>query len=206
MLALAPTPLVAILRGVRPEEAEAIAGAAIEAGFGAVEVPLNSPEPMKSIERIARRWGGAALIGAGTVLAADDVGRVAEAGGRLVVAPNVDPAIIGRAGGLGLLSLPGAATPTEALLALRSGASAVKMFPAEALAPEILKAWRSILPEGTELFPVGGITPERIAPYRKAGAAGFGIGGALYRPGANASEVARLARAFVSAWAETEPA
>ena len=201
-LKLAPTPLVAILRGVRPDEAEAIAEAIVEAGFGAIEVPLNSPEPLASIARIALRFGERVLVGAGTVLEPREVDDVAEAGARLVVSPNADRAVIERAAKLGLIVLPGVATMTEAFEALKAGASGLKLFPGEAIPPEVVRAWRSVLPKETPLFPVGGVTPERIGPYRRAGADGFGIGSALYKPGAGVEEVARAARAFVSAWKE----
>ena len=201
-LKLAPTPLVAILRGVRPDGAEAIAGAIVEAGFGAIEVPLNSPEPLASIARIALRFGERILVGAGTVLEPHEVDDVAEAGGRLVVAPNADRAVIERAAKLGLVMLPGVATMTEAFEALKAGASGLKLFPGEAIPPEVVRAWRSVLPKATPLFPVGGVTPERIGPYRRARADGFGIGSALYKPGASIDEVARAARAFVMAWNE----
>ncbi len=204
MIPMSPTPLVAILRGIRPTEAEEIASAIVGAGFGAIEVPLNSPDPLKSIEAIARKWGGKALVGTGTVLSADAVDRVAGAGAKLVVAPNADPAVIERALALGLFVLPGVATPTEAFQALKVGASGLKLFPAEGLAPEVVKAWRSVLPEGTQLIPVGGVTPERIKSYRKAGADGFGVGGALYRPGATAADVEYASRAFVTAWNEAD--
>jgi 2-dehydro-3-deoxyphosphogalactonate aldolase len=202
MVSFKPTPLIAILRGVKPDEAEAIASVIVEAGFGAVEVPLNSPDPLNSIETIARKWGDQIVVGAGTVLSPDQVDRVSSAGAKLVVAPNGDGAVIGRARDLGLAALPGVATPTEAFRALWLGASALKLFPAEAMPPEVVKAWRSVLPKETQLFPVGGITPERIATYCKAGADGFGIGGALYRPGATPAEVERAAKAFVRAWRE----
>ena len=204
MLRLSPTPLIAILRGVKPDEAGAIASVLIEAGFGAMEVPLNSPEPLKSVEALALRWGHTVLIGAGTVLMTDDVERVAGAGAKLVVAPNANPRVIERALEFDLAVLPGVATPTEGFAALAQGASALKLFPAEAMPPEVVKAWRSVMPVGTQLFPVGGITPERIAPYRKAGAAGFGAGGALYRPGMTAAEVRERAEAFVAAWRKAE--
>ncbi len=200
MLSLAPTLLVAILRGVKPEEAETIASVVVEAGFGAVEVPLNSPDPLTSIETIARKWGDRIVVGAGTVLAPEAVDRASGAGARLIVAPNADDYVIERAVKLGLAVLPGVATPTEAFRALELGASGLKLFPAEAMPPEIVKAWRSVLPKEIQLFPVGGITPERISPYRRAGADGFGVGGALYKPGASAAEVERAARAFVAAW------
>jgi 2-dehydro-3-deoxyphosphogalactonate aldolase len=202
MIDLAPTPLVAILRGVTPDEVESIAAVIVEAGLGAIEVPLNSPDPLVSIETIARRWGDRICVGAGTVLSPDLVDRVARVGAKLIVAPNTDGAVIARAFNLGLASLPGVATPTEAFRALGLGASGLKLFPAEAMPPEVVKAWRSVLPTGTQLFPVGGVSPERIAPYRKAGADGFGIGSALYRPGAKPAEVERAAKAFVAAWRE----
>ena len=202
MIPLAPTPLIAILRGIEPGEAEAIAAVVVEAGFGVIEVPLNSPEPMKSVEIIARRFGGRTLVGAGTVLLPGAVEAAAAAGAGLIVAPNADPAVIERALKLGLLVLPGVATPTEAFAAQSLGASALKLFPAEAMPPEVVKAWRAVLPRETQLFPVGGITPERVAPYRKAGVDGFGIGGALYRAGMAAAEVERAAKAFVGAWSD----
>jgi 2-dehydro-3-deoxyphosphogalactonate aldolase len=201
-LTLAPTPLVAILRGVKPDEAEATAGAIVKAGFGAIEVPLNSPEPLASIARIALRFGERILVGAGTVLEPHEVDEVAEAGGRLVVAPNADRAVIERAAKLGLVMLPGVATMTEAFEALKAGASGLKLFPGEAIPPEVVRAWRSVLPKATPLFPVGGVTPERIGPYRRAGADGFGIGSALYKPGASIEAVAHAAQAFVKAWNE----
>ena len=201
-LTLVPTPLVAILRGVKPDEAEAIAAPIVEAGFGAIEVPLNSPEPLASIAILVRRFGERIVIGAGTVLEPYEVDDVAEAGARLVVAPNADRAVIERAAKLKLVALPGVATMTEAFAALKAGASGLKLFPGEAIPPEVVRAWRSVLPKATPLFPVGGITPERIAPYRRAGADGFGIGSALYKPGASVDKVARAAEAFVKAWRE----
>ena len=201
MFSLAPTPLIAILRGVKPDEAEAIALALVEAGFGGVEVPLNSPEPMRSIEAIAARMGKGTLVGAGTVLKPGAVEAAASAGAGLIVAPNADPAVIECALRLGLSVLPGVATPTEAFAALGLGATGLKMFPAEAMPPEVVRAWRSVLPKDAPLFPVGGITPDKLAPYRAAGADGFGVGGALYRPGMTAKEVGAKAKAFVAAWA-----
>ena len=205
MIALAPTPLIAILRGVTPDDAEAIASALVEAGFGAIEVPLNSPDPFKSIEIIARKLGGATLVGAGTVLMPGAVETAANAGAGLIVAPNADPAVIEGALRLGLSVLPGVATPTEAFAALSLGATGLKLFPAEALPPEVVKAWRSVLPKDALLFPVGGVTPERIAPYRAAGADGFAIGGALYKPGMTAKGVEAKAKAFVAAWEAANP-
>src|SRR5271166_4411805 len=200
MIPLAPTPLIAILRGLKPGQAEAVASILVEAGFGAIEVPLNSPEPFKSIEIIARRFGEATLVGAGTVLMPGAVEAAAAAGAKLIVAPNADPAVIERALKLGLFVLPGVATPTEAFAAQSLGASGLKLFPAEAIPPEVVKAWRSVLPKDAQLVPVGGITPERIAPYRTAGADGFGIGSAVYKPGMEAVEVEEKAKALVGAW------
>jgi 2-dehydro-3-deoxyphosphogalactonate aldolase len=199
-LALHPAPRIAILRGVTPDEADSIAAAIIEAGFGAIEVPLNSPEPLVSVEIVARLFGDKVLVGAGTVLEAHEVDEVAKAGAKLVVAPNFDRAVVERAAKLGLIALPGVATPTEAFAALKAGATGLKLFPGEAIPPEVVKAWRSVLPKETPLYPVGGITPERIGPYRRAGASGFGVGSALYKPGASVEEVARAAQAFVKAW------
>ncbi len=200
MIALTPTPLIAILRGVTPHEAETIASVLVEAGFGAIEIPLNSPDPFKSIELIARKVGRATVVGAGTVLLPGAVETAASAGAGLIVAPNADPAVIECALRLGLSVLPGVATPTEAFAALSLGATGLKLFPAEAIPPEVVKAWRSVLPKDAPLFPVGGVTPEKIAPYRAAGADGFGIGGALYKPGMTAKAVRETAAAFVAAW------
>jgi 2-dehydro-3-deoxyphosphogalactonate aldolase len=199
---LAPTPLIAILRGVTPDEADSVAAVIVEAGFGAIEVPLNSPDPFASIEIIARLFGDKVLVGAGTVLEAHEVDEVADAGAKLVVAPNADRAVIERAVKLGLLAVPGVATPTEAFAALKAGASGLKLFPGESIPPDAVKAWRSVLPKETHLYPVGGVTPERIGPYRRAGASGFGIGSALYKPGASVEDVARAAQTFVKAWSE----
>ncbi len=197
---LGSLPLIAILRGVRPDEAVAIGGALTEAGFAAIEVPLNSPEPLASIERLARAFGERTLIGAGTVLEPAAVERVSAAGGRLIVMPHGDPAIIRAAKAAGLLCVPGVATPTEAFAALVAGADALKLFPAEALPPQTVKAWRAVLPKDVWLLPVGGIAPATMAPYLAAGANGFGLGSALYRAGMSAAEVADPARAFVTAW------
>lgn len=194
-------PLVAILRGVRPEEAAAIGLALVEAGIRIVEVPLNSPEPLASVERLARALKGRALVGAGTLRNARDVTAVAAAGGRLVVTPHADPAIVRAAREHGLVALPGVATPTEAMAMLEAGADGLKLFPAELLQPPVVKALKAVLPAGVRLFPVGGITPEAMAAFRAAGASGFGLGSALYRPGATPAEVALRARAFLVAWA-----
>ncbi len=173
-------PLVAILRGLRPDEAEPVGDALVEAGFRILEVPLNSPEPMASIERLAKRFPHC-LVGAGTVLHASDVARVAAAGGELVVAPNFDAGVVAAARRAGLLAIPGVATPTEAFAALAAGARCLKLFPAESIGPAVVRAWRAVLPADVPLLPVGGITPERMREYLEAGASGFGLGSALYR-------------------------
>ncbi|MFO1047421.1 MAG: 2-dehydro-3-deoxy-6-phosphogalactonate aldolase [Geminicoccaceae bacterium] len=198
--ALAELPLIAILRGLRPEEAEAIGVALVDAGFRIIEVPLNSPDPFASIRWLADRFAGRAVVGAGTVLEPAQVGRLADAGGSLVVMPHGDVSVIAAAKAAGMACLPGVATPTEAFAALRAGADGLKLFPAETLGPAAVKAWRAVLPAGTVMLPVGGITPKGMAAWRAAGAAGFGLGSALYRPSATASEVATTARSFVEAW------
>jgi 2-dehydro-3-deoxyphosphogalactonate aldolase len=193
-------PLVAILRGVQPEEAVGIGQALVDAGFRLLEVPLNSPQPFESIARLVRAFGNRALIGAGTVLARGDVDRIAEAGGRLCVMPHGDLDVIHEAKRQDLICLPGVATPTEAFRALEAGADALKLFPAEMITPPVLKAMRAVLPRSARLFPVGGITPNAMAPYIAAGANGFGLGSALYRPGMQAAEVAHTAADFATAW------
>lgn len=200
---LQPLPLVAILRGLTPEEAPAIGAVLFDAGFRILEVPLNSPRPMESIALLARDLGEHCLVGAGTVLAPRQVEEVARAGGRLIVMPHADTAVIAAAHAAGMRCTPGVATPTEAFAALHAGADALKLFPAEQLPPPVLKAWLSVLPAGTALLPVGGVTPERMSAYRQAGAAGFGIGSALYAPGMDSVEVGRRARAFVDGWHQT---
>lgn len=198
--ALQQLPLVAILRGVQPDEVEAIADALYAEGFRVIEVPLNSPQALDSIGRLARRMPGDALIGAGTVLSADAVRDVQIAGGRLIVMPHADVAVIRVAKARGLACVPGAATPTEAFAALQAGADALKLFPAELITPPVLKAMRAVLPKELKLLPVGGITPETMADFRKAGASGFGLGSALYAPGLSATDVAARAKAFAQAW------
>lgn len=197
---MARLPLIAILRGVRPDEVLEIGHALVDAGFGIIEVPLNSPEPLESIRLLAQGLGARALVGAGTVTTPAEVERVAAAGGRIIVMPHGDVAVIRTAKAAGLICTPGIATPTEGFAALAAGADALKLFPAEMLTPAVLKAMRSILPRGTLLLPVGGITPASMAAYVQAGAAGFGLGSALYKPGAAAGEVARNAAAFTAAW------
>ena len=197
--ALRQLPLLAILRGITPAEALPVGQALVGAGWAIIEVPLNSPEPYASIAALAAAFPQA-LVGAGTVLDVDQVRAVAAAGGRLIVAPNTDVDVIFEALRLGLVCLPGVATPTEAFAALAAGAHGLKLFPAELLQPPVLKALRAVLPAGTLMLPVGGITPDNMAAYRAAGAAGFGIGSALYRPGIAATDLAQQARRFATAW------
>ena len=197
---LTPCPLVAILRGVRPAEVVGIGAALHAAGFRIIEVPLNSPDPLASIALLSGRFGDEVLVGAGTVLEVNQVARVADSGGRLVVMPHADTAVVAAARAQGLVTVPGFATPTEAFAALAAGADGLKLFPAEAAPPGVLKAMRAVLPAATPVLPVGSITPERMAPYVAAGASGFGLGSALYRPGMSAAEVGAAARCFVEAW------
>ena len=199
--ALQQLPLVAILRGLTPAEALPIGQALVDAGWSLIEVPLNSPDAMASIAALARAFPQA-LVGAGTVLDADDVRAVADAGAGLVVAPNTDVDVIFESGRLGLVCLPGVATPTEAFAALAAGAHGLKLFPAEMVQTAGLKAMRAVLPAGTVMLPVGGVAPEHLAGWRAAGAAGCGIGSALYRPGIGVNEVAAQAKRFAQAWRE----
>jgi 2-dehydro-3-deoxyphosphogalactonate aldolase len=196
--ALEACPLIAILRGVRPDEILAVGKVLVDAGFRIIEVPLNSPEPLRSIEILAHAFPDV-LVGAGTVMTPQQVADIRRAGGTLIVMPHGDPAVIRAAKQADLLCVPGVATPTEAFAALASGADGLKMFPAELLPPIALSAWRAVLPVGTSLLPVGGITPDKIAVYRRAGAAGFGLGSALYKPGMSASQVADNAGRFTAA-------
>lgn len=202
---LSALPLVAILRGLTPEEAPAIGDALVDAGFRLLEVPLNSPRPLDSIAALARLHGDRCLIGAGTVLDPDDVPRIRDAGGRLIVMPHGDRQIIDRAKSLGLFCVSGVSTPTEAFAALAAGADALKLFPAEALPPAVVKAWRAVLPRETLLLPVGGIEPASMSPYLAAGASGFGLGSALYRPGASVDDVRLAASRFVEALPARSP-
>jgi len=196
---LVPLPLVAVLRGITPPEVAGVADALSGAGFRILEVTLNSPQPFDSIRDLAARSGDACLVGAGTVIDPADVARVREAGGRLVVMPHADPAVIREAKRQGLVCIPGVATPTEAFAALAAGADALKMFPAEGLAPAVLKAWRAVLPKATLVFAVGGMRPDNLAPWWEAGADGFGTGSNLYRPGATAQAVREAAHAYARA-------
>lgn len=198
--ALQHLPLVAILRGVKPEEVEGIADALYAEGFRVIEVPLNSPNALDSIARVARRMPADAVVGAGTVLSVQAVADVQAAGGKLIVMPHADVEVIRAAKTRGLFCVPGSATPTEAFAAVHAGADAVKLFPAELVTPTIVKAMRAVLPKDLRLLPVGGITPDNMGPYVKAGAAGFGLGSALYSPGLSAADVGQRARAFVQGW------
>lgn len=193
-------PLVAILRGLTTDQALAVGGALVDAGFRIIEVPLNSPHPLRSIAALAEEFGDQALIGAGTVLSADDIRAVVDAGGRLIVSPHLDPGVIGASKAHEVACIPGVATPTEAFAALAAGADALKLFPGEMLPPKAVKALRAVLPAKARLLPVGGIVAKSMAAYIAAGANGFGLGSALFKPGMEASVVAANARAFVAAW------
>jgi 2-dehydro-3-deoxyphosphogalactonate aldolase len=195
-----PRGLIAILRGVQPHEIPGIAQALLAAGIRAIEVPLNSPQPLESISWLARTHGDHALIGAGTVLDPREVDAVADAGARLVVAPNFNAEVLARARARGLVSLPGVATPTEGFAALAAGASGLKLFPAEMLGPNVLKAWRAVFPKDAALYPVGGVGVDNLPAYRQAGASGAGLGSSLYAPGVSADLVRRRAEALVAAW------
>jgi 2-dehydro-3-deoxyphosphogalactonate aldolase len=197
---LQPLPFIAILRGVRPTEVTAIAEALLETGIRIIEVPLNSPSPLDSIASLQSAFGDRALIGAGTILNTSDLDAVATAGGRLAVMPHAATDIIARAKHHGMVCIPGVATPTECFAALAAGADAVKLFPAEMIAPAVVKSMRAVLPIGTRLFPVGGISPGNMASYVEAGVAGFGIGSSLYKPGMTVQDVSRNARTFRDRW------
>jgi 2-dehydro-3-deoxyphosphogalactonate aldolase len=195
-------PLVAILRGIAPQESDAVCDSLWNAGWRLLEVPLNSPDPLRSISALARRFPDA-IVGAGTVRTAEEVRQVHAAGGRLVVSPHFDARVVQAASTLGMVVLPGVMTPSEAFAALDAGASGLKLFPAEMIPPAAVKALRAVLPAQALLLPVGGIGPASIAGYRAAGANGFGIGSALFTPGMDAQAVAAAARAFADAWAGT---
>lgn len=193
-------PLVAILRGIRPDEAEATLESLIASGIGLIEVPLNSPKPLESIALMARQAGGRARIGAGTVLTVEDVKAVADAGGTLIVSPNRDDDVIRATKAAGLDSYPGVFTPTEALGAIRAGADALKFFPADVLGPGGIKGISAVLPKDVPLLAVGGVDAGNIADYLKVGVVGFGIGSSLYKPGLSPAEVGARAKAMVAAW------
>jgi 2-dehydro-3-deoxyphosphogalactonate aldolase len=193
---LARCPLIAILRGVQPQEVEAIAAALEANGIAIVEVPLNSPQPLDSIARLARGFGARLLIGAGTVMTPAQVQEIAAAGGRLIVTPHADPRVTRAAKQHGLLAVPGFLTPAEAFAMLEAGADGLKLFPAEAASPVVLRSLRAVLPPGTAVLPVGGIDASNMAAWRAAGAAGFGIGSAIYKPGDSPEMVAAKARAL----------
>ena len=196
--ALKACPLIAILRGITPDEAVPIGAALVDMGFRVIEVPLNSPEPLRSIAALTHALADRALIGAGTVMSEQDVSAVATAGGRLIVTPHGDATLIRAAKARGLFVAPGVATPTEAFAALAAGADALKLFPAEMITPSVIKALRAVLPRGVCLIPVGGITASNIAAYRAAGAVAFGIGSTLYAPGKSVADVRASARELVT--------
>lgn len=194
---LAECPLVAIIRGVSPAEAADIGQAIFDAGIRIIEVPLNSPDPFRSIETLAQKFGDRALIGAGTVLDPMQVQQVKNAGGSLVVSPNMNPEVVRATAAAGLVSCPGYFTPSEAFAALDAGADGLKLFPAEGISPAVVKAQRAVLPKAIPLLVVGGISPANMRPWLDAGATGFGLGSGLYRPGQPAAETAEKALAYV---------
>lgn len=197
--------VVAILRGLTPAEAVPVGQALQAGGVRIIEVPLNSPEPFESIALLVRTFGDAMLVGAGTVLTAADVDRVADAGARLVLAPNFDAAVVRRAKSLGLVVMPGVATPSEGFAALAAGADALKLFPAELLGPPGLKAWRAVFPKTTAMFPVGGVGEHNLAAFKAAGATGVGTGSSLYAPGTAPADLTPRAKALVERWAASPP-
>jgi len=195
--------LIAILRGIRPDEVESIGKVLYDAGFRIIEVPLNSPEPFESIRLLRNALPPSCMVGAGTVLSPAQVLQVKDAEGQLIVMPHSDPEVIRAATAAGLASAPGVATVTEAFAALAAGADILKMFPAEQLGPVVVKAWRAVIPANVMLVPVGGITPASLKEFVAAGASAFGLGSALYKPGMSAEQVKQNAEAFVSAWKQT---
>lgn len=199
-LALASNGLIAILRGLQPSEAVAMGEVLYSAGLRIIEVPLNSPQPLHSITLLREHLPADCLIGAGTVLSPAQVAEVKAAGGQLIVMPHSDPAVLRAAKAEGMYLAPGVVTPTEAFAALAAGADVLKLFPAEALTPAVVKALLAVLPKGTRLVPVGGITPDNMAAFVAAGVAGFGLGSGLYKPGMSVAEVGERARAYVAAW------
>ena len=197
---LDPLPLIAVLRGITPEEIPAVGATLVTHGFRVIEVPLNSPRPFDSIRRLAADFGDRCLVGAGTVIDVADVAQVRDAGGRLIVMPHADAAVIREAKKQRMLCLPGVATVTEAFAALAAGADGLKMFPAEALSAVVLKAWRAVLPKDVLVLPVGGIRPDTLAAYWAAGANGFGTGSNLFMPGASVASIASAAAAYAAAF------
>lgn len=193
-------PFIAITRGLKTEEAILCGSVLQEAGFSIIENPLNSPDPYRSINILAENFGDKILVGAGTVLTVEQVGQVKDAGGQLIISPNCNPAVIEATKKSGLLSIPGVATPTEALIAIRAGADALKLFPAEFLPPAALKAMRAILPPETILIPVGSIDENNWQAYWRAGAAAFGLGSSLYSPGISPTNLKERAKAFAASW------
>jgi 2-dehydro-3-deoxyphosphogalactonate aldolase len=193
-------PLIAILRGITPEEVGPVARALAQAGFAIVEVPLNSPRPLDSIRLLCTELGDACLVGGGTITAPTQVNEIRRVGGRLIVMPHSDLVIVRAAKAAGLACVPGVATPTEGFAAVENGADALKLFPAEELRPPVIRAWRAVFPPETLFIPVGGITPENLASYWDAGADAFGLGSALYKPGMRVEDVSSRARAFIDAW------
>jgi 2-dehydro-3-deoxyphosphogalactonate aldolase len=191
-------PLIAIIRGVMPDEAEAIGEAIFEGGIRIIEVPLNSPDPLSSIERLAKRFVERMLVGAGTVLTTDDVRRVRQAGGRLIISPNTNSDVISGTVAEGMVSCPGYFTPSEAFAAIRAGATALKLFPAEAAAPAVVRAHLAVIPKDVPVLVVGGIQPDNMRPWLDAGAIGFGLGGGLYKPGQSPAETLDKTRAYVT--------
>ena len=191
-------PLIAIVRGMSPDEAGAIGEAIQQSGIRIIEVPLNSPDPLVSIERLAKTFGDSMLVGAGTVLSVDQVARVRDAGGRIIVSPNTNADVIAASADAGLVSSPGYFTPSEAFAAIGAGATALKLFPAEAATPSVLKAHLAVLPREVPLMVVGGVKPDNMRSWLDAGASGFGLGSGLYKPGQSAAETLEKARAYVA--------
>ncbi len=202
---MAQLPLIAILRGITPQEIIPVGRALRQAGFRLIEIPLNSPQALESIEVLAADLGADCMVGAGTVLDVAQVEAVAAAGGRLIVSPNMNSEVIRATRASGLVSAPGVATPSEGFAALQAGAQMLKLFPAEQCGPAVVKAWRAVFPQDCRLVPVGGITPDNMAAFVEAGAAGFGLGSALYRPGQDPAAVGDNAAAFVAAWERLNP-
>jgi len=203
---LRPCPVIAILRGVKPEEAVDIGAALIESGIRIIEVPLNSPDPLASIRNLAKRYGDQALIGAGTVVDCTVVKRIAQAGGQLTVSPHACGDVVQKAKILDMIAIPGFFTPTEAFFMIQAGADGLKLFPAEAASPAVLKSLRAVLPSSMPVLPVGSINADNMEPWLKAGAAGFGLGGSLYKPGFTPQKVAKRARAVMRALQPAEAA